>query len=346
MSGTSLDGLDMAVCDFKPSKNGYNYHIVAAKTIEYTKELKQQLKTIYKGNALQFIKLNQQFGVFIGNAVASLLKQQKIKANAVASHGHTIFHQPQLGFSTQIGCGATIAAITKLTTVCDFRTLDIALHGQGAPLVPIGDALLFNEFDACLNLGGIANISFNNKQKKRLAFDICICNIALNYFAEKKGKAFDKNGKMAKKGTVNQILLKKLNSLKYYSKKGSKSMGIEWFYENILPLFTSTKNDAAEDALATITEHIALQIASVINKNKIKNVFVTGGGTFNTYLLELIKQKTSCKIIIPSNEIVNFKEALIFAFLGYLRLNEKTNTLKSVTGALHNSIGGAVYLIN
>lgn len=345
MSGTSLDGLDMAICEFKPLKKGYKYRILAAKTIEYTDELSSQLKTIYKGNAYQLVKLNQEFGAFIGKSVAAFLKQKKIKATAIASHGHTIFHQPKLGFSTQIGCGATIAANSGLTTVCDFRSLDVAFHGQGAPLVPIGDLLLFNEYDACLNLGGIANISFNNKSKSRLAFDICVCNMALNYLANKSGKSFDENGEMAKKGKVNFQLLKKLNSFDYYSKKGSKSLGFEWFEKHLLPILKGITKNNLNDALATLTNHIATQIASTLKTNKLKSVFVTGGGAHNNYLIELIKQKTTCKIIIPNNQIINFKEALIFAFLGYLRLNKKTNTLKTVTGATQNSIAGAVYII-
>jgi len=344
MSGTSLDGLDIAVCEFKKSKKGYKYKITGAQTIEYTDKLKRQLKTIYNGTAHDYFKLNHQFGTFIGLQVKNFLKKNKLKAQAIASHGHTIFHEPKLGFSTQIGCGASIAASSGLKTVCDFRSLDVAFHGQGAPLVPIGDSLLFNEFEACLNLGGIANISFSNSSKKRIAFDICICNIALNYLAEKKGKPFDKDGKMAKKGTVNQALLKKLNAFDFYSKKGSKSLGFEWFELHVLPLLSSLKNNVIEDTMATFAEHIAIQISTILNKNKIKNVFVTGGGAFNTHLIQLIKQKTKCKISIPNSEIINFKEALIFAFLGYLRINEEVNTLKTVTGAKQNSIGGAIYL--
>ena len=344
MSGTSLDGLDIALCQFEKLKKGYKYTIIGAQTIEYTDKLKHQLKTIYKGNAHDYFKLNHQFGAFIGSSVKSFLKKNNLKAQAIASHGHTIFHQPKLGFSTQIGNGASIAAASGLNTVCDFRSLDIALMGQGAPLVPIGDLLLFTEFEACLNLGGIANISFSNKLKKRIAFDICICNIALNYLAEKKGKPFDKDGKMAKKGKINTPLLKKLNAFDYYTKRGSKSLGFEWFESTILPLLSPLKNNVIEDTLATFSEHIAIQISSVLNKNKINNILVTGGGVLNTHLIQLIKQKTKCKISIPPNEIINFKEALIFAFLGYLRINEKINTLKSVTGAKQNSIGGTIYL--
>ncbi|MEI8136395.1 MAG: anhydro-N-acetylmuramic acid kinase, partial [Bacteroidota bacterium] len=257
------------------------------------------------------------------------------------SHGHTVFHQPKLGFSTQIGCGATIAAVTGRTTICDFRSLDVANSGQGAPLVPIGDKLLFGKHEACLNIGGIANISFNDKNGNRIAYDICEANMLLNYLAEKLSQPFDKGGEIAKSGKINAELLNKLNSQNYYSQNGAKSIGREWFEQNILSLI---ENNGIEikDLLATSTEHIAQIIANDLEDKK--NVLVTGGGAFNTLLIEKIKSKTNCEIIIPDAQTINFKEALIFAFLGYLRLYKKTNTLSSVTDAKSDSAGGAVYL--
>lgn len=340
MSGTSLDGLDIAVCRFKKAKNGYKFKVLAAQTIAYSSNLKLRLKNVYSAKALDLVHLNTGFGNFIGENTSNFLKTHKLNVDAVSSHGHTIFHQPGLGFSTQIGCGAAIAAKTKLTTVCDLRSLDVALGGQGAPLVPIGDKLLFGDYDSCLNLGGIANISFD-KKGKRLAFDICICNMVLNFLAEKNKKSFDAEGKMAAKGRVNNALLKTLNANNFYKIKGSRSMGYENFEREILPLLKGNTNDL----LATCTEHIAQQIAAVFNDNKLKTVLVTGGGAFNAHLIALIKQKTKCKVVIPNRTIINFKEAIIFAFLGYLRLHERINTLKTVTGAKTDSIGGAVYTI-
>ncbi len=340
MSGTSLDGLDIALCRFKKGKNGYKFKVLAAQTISYSSNLKLRLKNIYSAKALDIVQLNREFGKFLGENTRNFLKKNKLSADAISSHGHTIFHQPGLGFTTQIGCGAAIAAETKLTTVCDLRSLDVALGGQGAPLVPIGDKLLFGDHDSCLNLGGIANISFD-KKGERLAFDICICNMVLNFLAEKNKKSFDDGGKMAAKGKVNKELLKKLNSNNFYKIKGSRSIGYENFEREILPLLKGNTNDL----LATCVEHIAQQIAGVLNTNKLKTVLVTGGGAFNTHLIALIKQKTKCKVVIPGKTIVNFKEAIIFAFLGYLRLHHRINTLKTVTGAKNNSIGGAVYLV-
>jgi anhydro-N-acetylmuramic acid kinase len=343
MSGTSLDGLDIALCRFKKADKGYKFKVLAVQTIPHSANLKLKLKNIYLAKALDIVKLHHEFGKYLGESTSRFLKDNKLKAEAISSHGHTIFHQPQQGFTTQIGCGATIAAITGTTTVCDLRSLDVALGGQGAPLVPIGDKLLFSEYDSCLNLGGIANISFD-KKGRRLAFDICICNMALNFLAERNKKAFDAEGKMAKIGKVNTELLKKLNALEFYKIKGSRSLGYEDFEERFLPLFKKTAN--TNDLLATFTEHIAQQIAGILNANKLKTVLITGGGVFNTYLITLIKQKTKCKIIIPGKTIINFKEAIIFAFLGYLRLHHRINTISTVTGAKSNSIGGAVYTMD
>lgn len=343
MSGTSLDGLDIALCRFKKANNGYKFKVLAAQTIPYSVALKSKLKKAYSSKAVDLVKLNHEFGKYLGESTCKFLKAHKLKADAISSHGHTIFHQPKLGYTTQIGCGATIAAITKTTTVCDLRSLDVALKGQGAPLVPIGDKLLFPKYDSCLNLGGIANISFDTKRERR-AFDICFCNMILNFLAEKKGQAFDKDGKFAASGKINKELLKKLNTLPYYKIKGSRSLGFEDYEKQLLP-FLRTKT-TTNDLLATFTEHIAQQIAHILNVNKLQTVLITGGGTFNTHLIALIKQKTKCKVVIPTKTIVNFKEAIIFAFLGYLRLHHKTNTLKTVTGASRNSIGGAVYLIS
>jgi anhydro-N-acetylmuramic acid kinase len=335
--------LDIALCRFKKANKGYKFKVLATQTIPYSATLKSKLKKAYSSKAVELMKLNHDFGTYLGQSTNKFLKQNKLKAHAISSHGHTIFHQPKLGFTTQIGSGASIAAITKLTTVCDLRSLDVALKGQGAPLVPIGDKLLFSKYDSCLNLGGIANISFD-KQGERMAFDVCICNMILNFLAEKKGLAFDTDGKLAASGKINKDLLKKLNSLAYYKLKGSRSLGYEDFEKQLLP-FLKTKTSNI-DLLATFTEHIAQQIAQVLNANNLKTVLVTGGGTFNHHLIKLIKQKTNCRVVIPTKTIVNFKEAIIFAFLGYLRLHHKANTLKTVTGANTNSIGGAIYLMD
>jgi anhydro-N-acetylmuramic acid kinase len=342
MSGTSLDGLDMAICEFYQQDKSFSFKILNSKTVEYSAEWKYNLNNAINLSAAKYFELNSFYGKFIAKEVNNFLTNCQIKPQAIASHGHTVFHQPNLGFSTQIGCGATISANTGLTTICDFRSLDVANDGQGAPLVPIGDKLLFSDYDACLNIGGIANISFEST-KNRLAYDICEANMLLNFLAEKIGQSYDKDGQLARVGNVNHELLKKLNNQDYYTETGAKSLGREWFETTNLILIQNT-DLSINDLLATASEHVAQIIANEINRHGLKKVLVTGGGAFNTFLMELIKAKTISEIIIPDSSIINFKEALIFAFLGYLRLNHITNTLCSVTGAKTNSIGGAVYL--
>ena len=268
MSGTSLDGLDLALCEFSWVRGVYQYKIIKAKTVPYTKLWVEILKIIPNMTALQYFGAHVTYGRLIADEINKFLKGVKVKPVAIASHGHTIFHQPKLGFSTQIGCGATLAANTGITTVCDFRSLDVANAGQGAPLVPIGDKLLFGKYDACLNIGGIANISYSDKKEKRIAYDICEANMLLNFLSQKMAKDFDDAGKIASSGKVNAKLLKELNALSYYSQTGAKSIGREWFKKNILKLIEKNNADV-KDLLATATEHIAQIIANDINKQKL-----------------------------------------------------------------------------
>jgi anhydro-N-acetylmuramic acid kinase len=342
MSGTSLDGLDLALCSFEEAGGKYQFKLHQAETIPYENSLKIKLFNAFKANGADLMCLHHEFGVYLGKQADFFLKKHHLKAHAIASHGHTIFHQPKAGFSTQLGHGASIAATAEISTICDFRSLDIGLGGQGAPLVPIGDALLFGEYEACLNLGGIANISFNSLNIGRKAYDICICNMALNYLAEQKGLSFDDSGLLARSGNMNESLFNQLNDFSFFSDQEAKSLGYEWFKQNMLDLLNK---QCIEDELRTVAEHIAFQIATVLSQNNIKKVLVTGGGAYNTFLLERIQILANCTIVLPEKSIIDFKEAIIFAFLGYLRLQNKINTLKSVTGAKNNSIGGAVYLI-
>lgn len=342
MSGTSLDGLDIALCQFEGADSNFEYKILKAETIPYSAEQKNKMRSLPYLNVENYFKLHHQFGKFIGKEVLKFLKNVDEKPIAVASHGHTVFHQPQKGYSTQIGCGATIAAYSGLTTVCDFRSLDVALNGQGAPLVPIGDELLFRNYQSCLNIGGIANISFK-QQNARVAFDICIANMALNYFAQLAGSDYDKDGNWAKLGNFNENLFNELNNLDFFKLKGAKSIGREWFENEFLYCIQKSKLPV-NDVLNTLVNHIAFQIAEVLNSNQLNDVLITGGGAHNTFLIEALKKYFKGSIIIPDDITINYKEALIFALLGHLRLNEQINTLSSVTGAQKNSIGGAVYL--
>ena len=342
MSGTSLDGLDMALCKFEEHENNYQFQILETHEIPYNQPFRDLLEGAFELSGLQIMKLDHDFASFCAHQVNLFLKKTTLKPDFIASHGHTVFHNPQLGFSTQIGNGAIIAAQTGITVVSDFRSLDVALGGQGAPLVPLGDQLLFHEYDACLNLGGIANISFQ-KEGKRVAYDLSLCNIPLNYFAQKMGHTFDSDGKLAQQGNLIPELYKLLENLDFYIQQPPKSLGKEFFVTQVLPL-VSQSGYSPHDILRTLTEHFATQIAHNIPSDS--KTLVTGGGAFNSFLIELIQSKSKAEIIIPDSKVVKFKEAVVFAFLGYLRLHHQNNTLSTVTGAAHDSCGGAVYVMN
>ncbi len=347
MSGTSLDGLDIALCEFEKKDDQWLYKIFDARTVSYPKEWAQKLPALMTVSAVEYAQADQNYGVYIGKQVKKFLDDLGYDTDLVASHGHTIFHQPEKGFTTQIGHGAHIAGQTGLPVVSDFRTNDVALGGQGAPLVPIGDQLLFSQYDFCLNLGGIANISCQ-KDNKRIAFDICPVNIVLNYYAAKAGKIYDDYGKMASFGKMHEPLMKELNTLDFYTQPFPKSLGREWIDMHVIPLCEKYKL-SEEDALCTFCHHIAFQLNSTIKQLRTddtqKTLFITGGGAFNDFLVRLIRLYCgeNIKVIIPEALIVMFKEALVFAFLGLLRVMNQNNSLASVTGASHDNIGGALF---
>jgi anhydro-N-acetylmuramic acid kinase len=350
MSGTSMDGVDIAYVKLSEENNHWTYELMECKTVLYTDQMKELLSTADQKRANGFAIVHSDYGRFLGKIIKYFIEENRLKVDFISSHGHTIFHQPSKKLTVQIGNGAAISAFCNVPVVCNFRTMDIALGGQGAPLVPIGDRYLFGEYDYCLNLGGIANISFENNKKpsERIAGDIVPVNMMLNHLAQQVGMAHDTDGELARKGTIDATLLHKLNALKYYDKPFPKSLGKELVKEeHLLELFTSKIN--LEDKMRTVCEHIAFQIGKVILKEQnesqsLKKMFVTGGGTFNKFLMELIREKCSVEIIIPDENVVKFKEAIIFALLGTLRMRGEINCLKSVTGASRDCIGGAVYL--
>lgn len=341
MSGTSLDGIDIAACEFWQYDNRIKFKIYFSETVEYSDSLYQRLLKSPKISGYDLARLNVNYGSELGNSISSFIKKTGFEPDFIASHGYTVFHEPQNGLTLQIGSGAEIAAITGTKTICDFRTSDVALGGQGAPLVPIGDELLFGSYAACLNLGGFANISFDNNGRRE-AYDICPANFILNFFAQKLGHTYDNGGELGRKGEVNKTLLNSLNSLEFYTQSGPKSLGREFVEKNIFSLFDN--EISIYDLLRTCYEHIAIQLANELNNFHNKEVLITGGGGHNTFLMELLIDRTNAKIVIPEKVIIDYKEALIFAFLGYLRIDEKPNCLSSVTGAKRDSVGGAVYL--
>lgn len=339
MSGTSLDGVDLVQVTFT-DENLYEYEIHHAKTYAYSDDWRKKLKNGFYATAEEITLLNVDYGRFLGRLINDFIKEFSInKVDFIASHGHTIFHNPAEKYTLQIGDGASIAATTNLKVVCDFRSQDVALGGQGAPLVPIGDLLLFADYDYCLNLGGFANISFQENGERK-AFDICPVNVVLNHYAEKLGFPFDDNGKLASEGKVHQALLNMLNQIDFYKNSAPKSLGMEFVNAVIFPIINSFSL-SEKDVLRTYVEHIALKIAEKVNHSK--KILVTGGGAYNLFLINRIKEISKSAVIIPSNLLINYKEALVFALLGVLRIDQKINCLKSVTGATKDHSSGLIY---
>lgn len=342
MSGTSLDGIDLAWVAFKLENNQWKMQIKKAETFEYLDKWRIKLEKAATLKTTEIEELDQHYTNYLASVIGGFIRQNKISSlDAVCSHGHTVLHQPEQKLTWQIGNLPSLAENLQEKVVCDFRTQDVALGGQGAPLVPIGDKLLFREYDYCLNLGGFANISTQINQE-RIAYDITAVNTVLNYLMKTEGRAFDAGGKLAATGKINTKLLNKLNALPFYKQQAPKSLGIEWVNAVVLPILNATTATTA-NKLATYAEHIAVQIAKELSINKKSSCLVTGGGAFNSHLIESIAQKTNTKLILLNKELVDFKEAVVFALLGVLRLRNENNVLKSVTGASRDHVAGKVY---
>ncbi len=339
MSGTSLDGLDLAYVEFD-DENPSIYRIIKAETFPYTKSWTEKLRTAYELSGSDLMLLHAEYGEFLGENINFFLDKNNLPVpDIVASHGQTVFHQPEKRMTFQLGSGAHIAAVTGIDTVCDFRIQDVALGGQGAPLVPIGDKILFGDYTYCLNIGGFANISYDDESNERIAFDVVPANIVLNHYVARKGMAYDDEGKISATGKIHKALLARLNELGYFSKPLPKSLGWEFVEQQVIPLINSF-DLPVEDILRTYTEHIAMQIGRIAGKGK---MLVTGGGAFNRFLTERIQHYSGALAVIPDKETIQFKEALIFALLGYLKIKNRINVLKSVTGARKNHIAGILF---
>jgi len=341
MSGTSLDGLDMALVAFH-YEEVWHYKVIKSQAVPYDESLKKSLSNAIGLSGLELKKLDLYYGEWLGEQINLFLENPADRPELVVSHGHTIFHQPEIGLTMQIGDGYRIMTKTGIKTICDLRSLDLSLGGQGAPLVPIGDKLLFSQYDFCLNLGGFSNISTDIK-RHRIAYDICPVNTGLNFLAAKLGFDYDKDGEIARSGRLNGSLLKILNDLPYYQLAPPKSLGIEWVNSNILPL---VQGGNIADLIHTFCVHIAQQIAVSVPVGKTRrNILVTGGGAKNLFLIEMIKKEigTKADIVIPDEQTVDFKEAIIFGFLGLLRMLGQVNTFRSVTGASADSSGGIIF---
>ncbi len=340
MSGSSLDGLDICLSEiFSIENDKYDFNIIDATTISYPQELYEKLKNCRTLSSLDLLALDNMLAHFFAEQIQNFLNTKASKEiDFVVNHGHTVFHFPKEGITHAICNHQKLAQLLKTKVLGNLRNKDVALGGQGAPIVPIADKYLFSEYKYCLNLGGICNIS-EKKNNEIVSFDIGVCNQALNYYAQLLGVEYDENGLLASKGTVYLPLLEALNQLDFYKDKGSKSIDNGMFLNNIKPLIDQYPL-SINDILATLVEHIALQISLTLSNNSLDKVLATGGGAFNSFLIERIQSKTSCPIEIPKSQIVNFKEALAMSFFGVRNLENKANVLASVTGASQDSVGG------
>ncbi|RZJ33996.1 MAG: anhydro-N-acetylmuramic acid kinase [Flavobacterium sp.] len=342
MSGTSLDGIDLAHVFFTVSDGKWSFEIAEAETVSYDSDWVHTFQRASDFSRSELEKLNNAYTILLGNTISEFIEKHQIEnLDAVCSHGHTILHQPHNGFTLQIGNLPEIAKITNQKIVCDFRVQDVAFGGQGAPLVPIGDRILFSDYDYCLNLGGFSNISFEDGDR-RVAFDISAVNTVLNFYANRLGFDYDDNGNLAASGNTNNELLSKLNALEFYAKPFPKSLGFEYVKGTLLPLIESF-NIRDIDKLRTFTEHVAFQIAAAL-PFKSGKMLVTGGGAYNGFLIGRMRGLLpDVAIEIPSKKILEFKEALIFALLGVLKVRSEINVLSSVTGASHDHSSGKIY---
>lgn len=362
MSGSSLDGLDVAYVEFSEKAGKWDYEIKCAGCIGYDEKWTQKLKDAVDLSAKEYQLLHTDYGRYLGEMVNEFIEKFQLdhRINLIASHGHTTFHFPEKRMTHQLGDGAAIAAQTQLPVVSDLRSMDIAFGGQGAPIVPLGEKLLFEDYDYFLNIGGIANLSIHSKptnnqnfylgSKEIIAFDICAANRVLNMLAAEKNKSYDEDGKIASLGKINEVLLEKLNALDYYKVAFPKSLANSFGTETVYPLIKNS-NLSTEDSLSTYVEHIAIQVKnsleSQFSKADVQKLMITGGGAFNKFLIDRISkhlQEINFEIYIPGDDVVIYKEALIMALLGVLRWREQYTVLSSVTGALRNSIGGALWL--
>ena len=340
MSGTSLDGIDLAYVKFTKN-NDWKFQILSSETVNYDLNWKKKLSEAINLTPYDLKKLDIEYTNFLGTIIKDFIDKKKIEIlDAVASHGHTIFHQPEKHLTFQIGNLSDLSYQIGFPVVCDFRTQDVALGGQGAPLVPIGDMMLFGKNSACLNLGGFSNISLF-KNGKVLAYDICAVNTVLNPLSNRMDLPYDDLGRVAQRGKEIPLCLKELDKIEFYTQTPPKSLGIEWVQKNVTEIIDKYNKHKTEDLLHTYTLHISTQIAKKLPEEG--TVLLSGGGAYNTFLVNEIQKKSNVKIIVPSEKIIDFKEALIFAFLGLLKLHGSINCLASVTGAIRDHSSGKIF---
>jgi anhydro-N-acetylmuramic acid kinase len=354
MSGSSLDGLDLAYVHFEESGGKWAYNILHTACIPYSYEWLNALKAATSLTALDYQLLHTAYGHYIGNAINGFIEKNHLQhqVDLIASHGHTSFHVPEKKMTAQLGDGAAIAAATQLPVISDLRAMDIAFGGQGAPIVPIGEKFLFAGYEYFLNIGGIANLTISGEGTYS-AFDVCPANRVLNLLVQPMGKAYDEDGKLASMGKPNSSVIERLNQLPFYHLTGPKSLDNDFGIATVYPILNAA-GLSVEDAASTYVEHIAIQIKNAIqsfskreHKNSAAKLLVTGGGALNCYLVNRIQaqlQDLHIELELPDAQLINYKEALIMALIGVLRWREEYNVMSAVTGAKRNSINGAIWM--
>lgn len=341
MSGSSLDGLDVCLVEFAVKNNSWKFEIKASEVYDYEEDFRQQLRILPEGTAYELAQMHTEFSRKQAFYLQDFFEKHPAsqQAELIVSHGQTIFHQPEKSFTTQIGCGATLAALTHKKVVCDLRTYDLALGGQGAPLVPFGEKYLFEDYSSFVNIGGICNISIHASDTIE-AYDVCPGNTLLNLLAQEMNLRYDDEGQIARSGQLHEELLHALSQVSFYKKSPPKTLGTEHILQNWLPIIQKYEIPTA-DKMHTVVEHIAQQIVKNLPSNQ--PILVTGGGAFNSYLMERMQHHSQAQVVVPAAEIVEFKEALIIAFVGLMRYLGQNNFLSSVTGADRDHMGGALY---
>ena len=346
MSGTSMDGVDLALCDVRKTNQGWQSDIIKGITVPYSESWRVRLSQLRYQNAEVYAKTDVFYGRYLGELASAFLSETGLKADLIASHGHTIFHTPKSWITAQIGDGATLNAFAKVPVVSNFRRADVGLGGQGAPLVGMGDEVLFGDYDFCLNLGGFCNVSTSH-QGRRIAFDIAPCNIVLNRLARERDLQFDENGALAEAGVIDYTLLNALNEIEFYSREYPKSLGREWINKNFWHIVREFDDLSVEDRMKTLVMHIAIQVRKAVESVSEKplhesSMYVTGGGAFNDCLIDHLRSELACEVVVPEANMINYKEAMIFALLGAMRVHNQCNTLSSATGASEDWVAGSL----
>lgn len=352
MSGTSMDGVDVALCEVSES----HCKLLASLEYPFPQKLREEIIEMIDGTASlhRVGEMNHRLGLLFSEAVNALVSQEDMDVNqikAVGSHGQTLWHNPQGEYpcSIQLGDASLIAAKTHMDVVSDFRSKDVALGGEGAPFAPVFHQFLFDYLTKAVgvvNIGGIANLSV--LQERLVGFDTGPGNVLMDLWIQKhQNLPYDKAGAWAESGQVDQPLLEEMLSDAYFSKSAPKSTGRELFNDMWLNAVLLNHPDVKpQDVQATLLELTVETIANEVKKYKIEHLLVCGGGVKNSFLMRHLA-KVLEQIDLSSTDAYGINseqmEAMLFAWLAYKRMHREAVELKAVTGARHNGILGGVY---